>query len=210
MKETFLGNTRMQVYCAILLVCSLVSLPEDYKIDKSNILNQWFVKLGWFWTSVLVLPLLFSSIKINDRESVANAIFRIILSTILWFTSVNLFQFFDTTVGFDISGHTFLLIFSNLLISSEMRLSETNDSSQSGDSNDSMLTKKHKPKIKLILMILTILWDFMLLQTALYYHTIIQKLIAAIWAFGSWYIMHILFYDKTPSHSVYKSPRSRL
>lgn len=188
LKDTFSSNIRVQAYFGIICVLSLLSLPEDYKIDKRNILNQWFVKLGWFWTTALLLPLSFSSIKSSDRDGVAQAIFRVITSTLIWFVSVGTFQFFDTATGIDISGHTFLMIFSNLLISSELSISNSGD-------NDHYVSE-HKPKFILSLRILTALWDFMLIQTALYYHTILQKLIAAIWAFGSWYVMHILFYDK--------------
>lgn len=185
LKETFLSNLRIQIYFAGIVLCSILSLPDDYRIDKKNILNQWFVKLGWFWTSALILPLLFSRLRSDDREGVANALFRFITSTILWFISVNTFQFFDTATGFDISGHTFLLMFSNLLISSEMKLNKIEDEKNS--------------HINIASRVLTILWDFMLLQTALYYHTMIQKLIAAIWASVTWYMMHILFYERLES-----------
>lgn len=202
--RTCLRNTRIQVYCALIIACSLISVPEDYKMDKTNVLNQWFVKLGWFWTCILVVPLLFFNIQDNDREAVSYAMFRILLSTLLWYISVTLFQFVDTTTGFDISGHTFLLIFSNLLITSELELSNTSEFSNKRCSNNMKVKQKSaitnlkiSPKmVKIPLFILTILWDFMLLQTALYYHTILQKTIAALWAIGSWYVLHIFFYDK--------------
>lgn len=198
LKETIASNLRIKAYCGIILVCSCISLSEDYKIDKRNPLNQWFVKLGWFWTTALTLPFLFIGLRNNDRDGVAKALLRTTLSTFIWFFSVNVFQFFDTNTGFDISGHTFLLIFSNLMISSEIRLSDESMSEESKENRDSdTLDSSHRSTMKLSLQILSVLWDFMLLQTALYYHTILQKLIAVIWAIGSWYILHILFYDKS-------------
>lgn len=184
MQQTFRQNVRIPIYCCLILVCSVIPLAEDYKIDKRNILNQWFVKLGWLWTTALILPLMFVNIRIDDRLNVSKAVFRFILSTILWYTSTNFFQILDDMVGFDISGHTFILMFSNLLITSELRLSSQHKGL------DSM---QH---VKISSMLLTLLWDFMLIQTALYYHTVLQKTIAALWAIGSWYLLHILFYER--------------
>jgi len=198
MKRTFLSNIRLQAYSAVILLCPFVSLPEDYKIGKRNILNLLFVKLGWFWTTVLLLPMIFSGIRSNDREGVARSIFRVILGSFLWFISVNTFEILDALTGFDISGHTFLLIFSNLLISSELELSKgARFSARCLEEGDNLLSEKHQQKVTMAAKALTFLWDFMFIQTALYYHTFIQKFIAAIWAFSAWYLMHVTFYHQT-------------
>lgn len=205
LKNTILQNNRVLAYCVLVTFCSLLSLPEDYKVDKRNILNEWFVKIGWFWTNALIIPLLFLTIRVDDRETVSLAIFRIVSSTVLWYTSINLFQYIDTNTGFDISGHTFLLMFSNLIITSEIKLSEqlNSKSNEKSKSNSSEILKFREQKaqslfvIRIVLLVLTALWDFMLLQTALYYHTILQKAIAGIWAIGSWYILHTFFYHKS-------------
>lgn len=209
--QTCLKNTRIPIYCTLILLCSMISAPDDYRVDKRNILNQWFVKMGWFWTTILVLPLLLLNVKEDDKKSVSSAIFRFILSTVLWFLSVNLFQMFDNATGFDISGHTFLLIFSNLVITSELRLSKSLERTTSNGSIGEVDVFQQSSKfIKLSLFVLTILWDFMLFQTALYYHTMIQKAIAAFWAIGSWYIMHVLFYeDKLRVVSGYRPAKSK-
>lgn len=191
-RRTCVSNTRIPVYCFLVLFCSIISLPEDFKIDKANILNQWFVKLGWFWTSTLLLPLAFSSIRVDDKKNVSLAIFRIILSSILWYVSVNFFQFLDSTTGFDISGHTFLLTFSNLLLSSEMKHSEKSTAISKPEACYAILPEA----LKLPLLVLRTIWDFMLLQTILYYHTILQKAVALVWAIGSWYLLHTLFYER--------------
>lgn len=204
-RKTFLQHHRILAYCGVITGCSLLSLSEDYKIDKRNLLNQWFVKIGWFWTNAFVLPLLFLTIKTDDRESVLKALLRVFVSSFLWYTSVNLFQYIDTATGFDISGHTFLLMFSNLIISSELKLvdklkaaSASEKSSQSGDKRARSEDAEQRLFIaKGTLLILSALWDFMLLQTALFYHTLIQKMIAAIWAMASWYILHVVFYHKS-------------
>ena len=193
-RDTCLSNVRIPIYSCLIIVCSLIGVPDDYKIDKRNILNMWFVKIGWFWTSTLMLPLVFASIKTDNKQNVSLAIFRVILSTLLWYLSVNLFQFIDDMTGFDISGHTFLLTFSNLLITSEMRHSEKLDELVNVKT-DTAISAHH---IRLPLMLLSSLWDFMLLQTALFYHTILQKSIALVWAIGSWYLVHTIFYERVP------------
>lgn len=190
-------NIRIPIYLSLIVICSLVSITEDYKIDKKSLLNQWFVKLGWFWTCALVLPILFSNIRSDDKESVSHAIFRITLSTILWYVSVNLFQYLDVTTGFDVSGHTFLLIFSNLLITSELKLYSIKLKLEPRNA----IRPIEFDSLTLPLYMLTILWDFMLIQTALYYHTILQKAIAAAWAIGSWLVLHMLFYRGARSDS---------
>lgn len=195
-KKTVTSNHRILAYSAIILICSIITLPDDYRVDKRNILNQWFVKLGWFWTLTSVSTLLFATTDIDDRETVSQSIFRIVTSTILWYFSVNFFQILDTATGFDISGHTFLLIFSNLIIASELRLIKTlKQNRKDRDSKPSQL-ERHSKTIKIALMSLSVLWDFMLVQTALFYHTLIQKAIAAVWAVASWYILHSAFYQR--------------
>lgn len=190
LKRAVKQNIRIPIYWALILTCSLLSLPEDYKLDKRNLLNQYFVKLGWFWTSSLTLTLLLMTTRMDDRETVFKIVLKWFSSTFLWYTSTNFFEFVDKSVGFDISGHTFILIFSNLIISSELRLLNFENATTSG------FSQTHIPTIKTFLFLLSILWDFMLLQTALYYHTIIQKVIAAVWAVASWYILHITFYEE--------------
>lgn len=178
----------MAAYCVTISICSLLSLPEDYRVDKSNLLNQLFVKLGWFWTLALLTPLMLAPVKSSDKQAVSQEILKLATSTLIWYTSVNLFQYVDNVTGYDISGHTFLLIFSNLLITSELK----NSRHRFEGSSDSGKTKL----LQSFPLVLSLLWDFMLLQTAIYYHTIVQKTIAAAWAFGSWYLMDRLFYEK--------------
>lgn len=196
-------NPRIPVYWALILACSLISLPEDYKLDKRNPLNQYFVKIGWFWTSSLTLTLLFLTTRLDDRETVARIVFKWFSSTFLWYTSTSFFEYMDKEIGFDISGHTYILIFSNLIISSELKLLDEDGS------NITTPGQSQLPTIKTSLLLLSILWDFMLLQTALYYHTMIQKVIAAIWAVGSWYILYVTFYEGSSSTSQNRTIKNR-
>lgn len=197
-KQTCVSNTRIPIYSALVFICSIISLPEDYKINKGNILNLWFVKLGWFWTCVLLLPYMFAGIRVDDRKNVTLAIFRVSLSTLLWYISVNFFQFIDDSTGFDISGHTFLLIYSSLLLTSEIELGEKLTENIQSQSDGVVSTQS----LKLSIIIVRSLWEFMLLQTTLYYHTFLQKIIALVWSVCSWYLVHKLFYSNNKSDKV--------
>lgn len=198
---------RIAAYCGIVTLGSMLTLPDDYKVEKTNVLNQYFVKLGWFWTNILLLPLFYLTIADTDRESVAQTFARIICNSGAWYLSVNLFQILDGITGYDISGHTFLLIFSNLIIFSELRLlagkQQLQDERQTKRTGDSVrqqskllhLNSLQQLRIvKLSLLALTLVWDFMLIQTALYYHTWFQKTLAAAWAISCWYFIDKALY----------------
>lgn len=212
------NKNRIIYYIALVFICSLYDAPDYYKINKSNILNQWFVKLGWFWTIISLIPLQFSSLQDHDKEGLSRSIFKVVLSSILWYISVNIFQFIDDKTGFDISGHTFLLIFSNLILCHELYVAkerkvsalQNNQVKQAKTSNDSKSTSISTclpilANIPLIanksffevanyqVIFISALWDFMLIQTALFYHTLIQKVIALVWAVASWYLLHNAF-----------------
>jgi uncharacterized membrane-anchored protein len=42
--------------------------------------------------------------------------------------------------------------------------------------------------------VLSLIWDFMLLQTSMFYHTMLQKLVAALWAFFAWFMTYRYIY----------------
>ena len=150
------------------------------RTSKGNILNVYFVKLGWGWTLALLSPFIIMTSSIlypgpqvasnqdGNRESrkqekfsqvisifqklVTKDLTRIVVCTLVWYFSVNLFVSIESVYGscavqsgnsttsqvtskfsskyscskqgyiwsgFDISGHTFLLMFSILCIIEE-------------------------------------------------------------------------------------------
>ncbi len=114
------------------------------------------------------------------------------------------------THGFDTSGHTFLLIFSNLILIEECavmigwepfghQLFEERhrfERLQTVHEQWELYTKYSLPLrvIFIAITILTLIWDFMLLQTSMFYHTMFQKLVAALWAFFAWFFTYRYFY----------------
>lgn len=122
----------------------------------------------------------------------------------------------------DISGHVFILVYSNLMLVEECgvmarweslgdRLSglgrefftlQMSPQVFSVPSNRLLLTawgqyRSRTSFLRLLFALstsLTLLWDFMLLQTALFYHSLVEKLVALAWALSCWYLSYrVLF-----------------
>ena len=81
--------------CIYILGTLMISVVSDYKTsaasrsyfaDSENILNQWFVKLGWFWTcSVLgsFIYLTSSTFSCGRPDVVRKSFFRFVISYFL-------------------------------------------------------------------------------------------------------------------------------
>lgn len=111
---------------------------------RDNAVNQYFVKVSWFWTMVCVAPLAVCSGYLLGGLSL-RCVFvsgaRMVVATAAWWSLTNLFLRIDDAVGlcsdgevmgkvacyqgdhiwfgFDISGHVFLLTYSVLLLTEE-------------------------------------------------------------------------------------------
>ena len=238
------------------------------RTDKSSYVNQYFVKIGWFWTLVLMVPFIAMTSEVmssfvskeeaikkesgdeshdhgneNNKSSkmkkIKYIIFRLlskdtarmIVNTIVWYVSVNSFVSIEKSVGscslssvtiretcmkkggswtgFDISGHTFLLMFSTLLMLEEVsvmigwehpfgnHLKEKNQvftkTLRVGPNKQFVTFEKLSTFIRINFIFVTffiLVWDFMLIQTALFYHTMIQKAAAGLWAALSWFVLY--------------------
>lgn len=127
-----------------------------------------------------------------------------------------------TTGGFDISGHVYILIFSNLMIIEECTImtgweplgdrlyalsvefmnivigSQSPTLTNNIEMNRKLYLswsryRSHSRKLRLIFLAITLLsivWDFMLMQTIFFYHSLIEKLLAMLWAFIGWYVCY--------------------
>ncbi len=120
--------------------------------------------------------------------------------------------------GTDFSGHTFLLLYALLIINEEVKSYDKGTKSvdqasakTKNPSGDTLANIDH-PSWKLyskiirilyvLLAALTILWEFMLLSTALYFHDPHHKLIAAGIAVFFWYITYYVWYRPDNNHSL--------
>lgn len=248
------------------------------RIHKNHLLNVWFVKIGWFWVWLLLVPFVhltakiiqltpaeedgaeyiqeYTKVKLSVSVSKAQAesakqqswyqeianffqsqhFFRLLISTVLFFTSTSIFTWYEEATsmcsissinikedcirshhrwsGFDISGHAFLLLFSNLIILEECGIMKGWESFGERLSSQQYYFKKtfklDEPQyvafqkynmyirgLFMCLTLLSLLWDFMLFQTVLFYHTLVQKFVAFVWAIGLWFLTYrIIFKSK--------------
>ena len=126
---------RLIIYFCLVLIggilndfAPLILRSFVYKTQKTNVLNQWFVKIGWFWTTLLTFPFMaltsvvLSSDKqkpIDSNQSNSNnrnnkllkvkrvlsllrtrQLLRLLINSLVWFISTNLFVYFEDYTGF--------------------------------------------------------------------------------------------------------------
>lgn len=220
-----------------------------FKYVKFSIL----VKLGWFWTLILAVPFLwFTSFVTNcgDRNKILyNHLPRIAIATFFWFVWTKIFNVIENNYGrchvktyetkrsclksgnfwhsFDISGHTFILIYSSLVLIEEakpivgwdnikdyLRLEDHNRKTQEPQPNPlralndneiitlKTLYEKYTPIIRLLFVgitVLQLLWDIMLVCTMIYYHRMAEKIVSGLIAIVTWYFTYRAWY---PSKSI--------
>jgi hypothetical protein len=120
----------------------------NYLAQSSNVFNQYFVKFGWAWTLLASLPfVLMTSLVYTGRNlsHVKNHITRVLIATLGWYVFTSIFDFVETKTGqcsnklfmhkidcrknkhewlygFDISGHTFILMHSLFLMIEEVKI----------------------------------------------------------------------------------------
>nr|NP_647944.2 Fat storage inducing transmembrane protein, isoform A [Drosophila melanogaster]Q9VRJ2.1 RecName: Full=Acyl-coenzyme A diphosphatase FITM2; AltName: Full=Fat storage-inducing transmembrane protein; AltName: Full=Fat storage-inducing transmembrane protein 2; AltName: Full=Fat-inducing protein 2 [Drosophila melanogaster]AAF50803.1 Fat storage inducing transmembrane protein, isoform A [Drosophila melanogaster] len=152
-KKTIFFNTDLKValYLGSLFVISVIGdfvpFPKTYFARSDNLFNQYFVKIGWGWTLLFVVPFLVLSaytITCGDHKRMLRHHFpRIVIATFFWFFWTKLFNVVENSYGrcttkgyatkssclkaghlwkgFDISGHAFILIHSSLVLIEEAR-----------------------------------------------------------------------------------------
>ncbi len=250
-KKIVFCNTylRVAVYAVCLFAISamveLVKVPRFY---TNSFLNQYFVKLGWFWTLLLTIPFVFMTSYTyccGKKELLIQHLARLGIATGFWFFWVNFFVYFEGITGqcvdkrelidkiacldagghwyaFDLSGHAFILIYSNLVLIEEARPIRgwegirdlIRDENHTRDNNlhefgplrglnasdfkqVQKLYSKFLPYIRLNFFLITCLsvtWDYMLLSTILFFHSMPEKLFSGFIAIGTWYVTYELWY----------------
>ncbi|VDK43800.1 unnamed protein product [Anisakis simplex] len=175
-------------YLIVVFILSIfaVYVPlsnEYYFVQKDNILNKYGVKLGWFWTCVIVGPFVWYTSRAhgkNAQEAVMD-LSRIVVATALWYFCTNSFVTFERMTGYchgaksssrstcysnggkwmpgiDISGHCFLLIYSILIMCEE---------------------------------------DFELIISILHYHHVFHKVTGALIAVSCWFVTYRFWFPIT-------------
>jgi len=240
---------KVGIYLALLFVGSAMAdagfpFPKTYFSNSQNVLNQYFVKIGWGWTLSLTSAYVYLTASVycaGDRKLIVNHMLRMLVATAIWFTCTNLFVYIESQtgtcssskfrtrqncllkghrwMGFDISGHCFILIFSHLVIAEELRSlrnweriadivrnEQFDHESPIKDLEDDQKLAiktnydKYTPYIRLLFILLTvlaILWDMMLVATVMYFHNMVQKVLGGVFAVLPWYFIYKFWYPSS-------------
>lgn len=144
-------NLKVGLYLGALLVISAIGdtipLPRSYLARSDNLFNSYFVKIGWGWTLLLVLPYVaMTSYTLccgDFKKMLKRSLPRILIATAMWLFWTKFFNYIEYSYGrcsvkgfvskstclkaghlwrgFDISGHAFILIHSSLVLIEESR-----------------------------------------------------------------------------------------
>lgn len=242
----------------VSIIADFITMPRTYFSRSDNMLNQYFVKWGWGWLLTVTVPwvvLTAHTLGCGRRSFLLKHLARLALATIAWLLWIRLFNYIETNYGrclntrdaqlqtkarclqsgkfwsgLDISGHTFILIYSSLILAEEgsslvgwegikdlvMREEHSrttpNDPSTGplrnlSNSDLEFLKKAHKeltPYLRGLFVAMTLqqlLWDIMLISTMLYYHIMIEKFIGGVAAVLTWYVTYQWWY-KTSKNSL--------
>lgn len=179
-----------------------------YTAQPHNIFNDYFVKFGWAWTLAAFAPLaLMSGLSYNGATGAFWSCVRIAIATGVWFGCTKLFDEIRTRLspGLDISGHSFILIWSIMVMVAESSAYEGWDVlRQSLISKQSSTESFGKRRARFLLntftlpmrlgliftALLSILWDVMFFSTILFYHTWVEKIIATGLAIFVWLLVY--------------------
>lgn len=228
-------------------------LASTLSVSKGNILNTYFVKVGWGWTLLLGLPFCALTSFVyccGKRDRILKHVSRFLISTFFWYFWTASYNYVESMFGrcnvkdmkmqskpvclgkgyywqsVDISGHCFILLYSTLILIEECRViigwegvadmireeeynrskCETNSNilsplrNLSSDEFEKLKASYPKltPYIRTLFILITcliIIWDIMLVTTVLFYHNMLEKLIAALSAIITWYFTYYLWYS---------------
>uniref|UniRef100_A0A0A9X571 FIT family protein CG10671 n=2 Tax=Lygus hesperus TaxID=30085 RepID=A0A0A9X571_LYGHE len=247
---------RVLYYLALTFLVSVVMdfAPAGKVIArKDSFLNKYFVKIGWGWTLLVALPFIYLTSFVHscgNREKVIRSVSRLVVATVFWYVTTNFFVYVEAIYGrcniksaalqskaaclgkghfwssVDISGHTFILIYSTLVLIEESRVinnwegitdllrEESHTRSlDNGSLNMNPLRilderdlnflstsyTQFTPYIKALFIAitgLTVIWEMMLWATVLYYHSMLEKFLAALIAVSLWYFTYYIWFPR--------------
>lgn len=251
----FNTNLKVALYLGALFLISLIAdfapVPKSYLSRSDNIFNQYFVKFAWAWNLLLLIPFVSISSYIyccTEKQKVfLHHISRILIATGFWWFWTTFFNIIEASYGkcsaksfsskqaclkdghywngFDISGHSFILIYGSLVLIEEARslvnwdtIKEhirnekhyriTRDTSFNSNPlkqlSDIQLHEvsenynKYTIYVRVLFIgitLLQILWDVMLVCTMLYYHIMVEKFLGGAAAILTWYFTYKVWFS---------------
>ncbi|CAG8520087.1 12694_t:CDS:1 [Dentiscutata heterogama] len=67
-------------------LCNIINpLPESHFSQKDNYFNVWFVKLGWFWTSLVFVLYSWKVIHYKKPDQFKSSLYRLGIATLYWY-----------------------------------------------------------------------------------------------------------------------------
>ncbi|KAJ8965657.1 hypothetical protein NQ314_003974 [Rhamnusium bicolor] len=132
---------------SISLIADVVTIPKIYLSRSDNVFNKIFVKFAWGWNLILLVPfVIFTSLVYccgQKQRILKHHVLRIGIATFFWWFWTSVFNYIEASYGkcgnvnyytkgtclqaghlwngFDLSGHSFILIYGNLFIIEEAR-----------------------------------------------------------------------------------------
>ncbi|GLV34855.1 Fat storage inducing transmembrane protein [Carabus blaptoides fortunei] len=234
------------------LIADFTPMPKTYLSRSDNLFNYYFVKFAWGWNLLLLTPFMLMSTYVyccGEKDKIAKMhLPRIVIATCCWFFWTKLFNIIEANYGrcnvradayntkqeclkagffwhgFDLSGHSFILIYGSLMLIEETRsivnwesirefiriedhYRATKDTSVTNNPLRFLTTaqfqrlkisyEKFTPYIRSLFIAITllqILWDIMLICTMLYYHIMIEKFLGGVIAIFTWFATYRFWY----------------
>lgn len=206
---------------------------------RENAVNQYFVKVSWFWTLVCVVPLTMCSGYLLGGLSFRGLLVsgaRMVVATAAWWSLTTLFIQIDDAVGicsdgdvkgrvacyrgghswlgFDISGHVFLLTYSVLLLTEECQVLNVINSLQNDHgASINMITMDKSQQMwardllkfskgfvqysKILCFVFIVCAGAMVCATCLFFHTFSEKILGLLLAGLVWWFTYRILFSST-------------
>ncbi|XP_048873118.1 acyl-coenzyme A diphosphatase FITM2 [Brienomyrus brachyistius] len=198
------------------IIKCFLPMPETYFSNKRNFLNVYLVKFSWAWHLALLLPFIafFNSIS-NTWGFVLQRLSSQLVSTAIWYICTQFFFYLEDVTGtclentafttkatcrnagfqwdgYDISGHSFILGYSTLVIAEEL-VPMTDVKKAVGFHSH---TSTALNGLYVALNALLAVWIWMFGCTSVYFHDILQKLLGTGFAIAGWYVTYRVWFPK--------------
>ena len=224
----------------ISLITDLLPLPQPAFATKAGLLNVIFARFGWGWTFLAVGAFVYITSYTyccGRKELVQRHLYRLAVGTAWWYLCTSFFDYVEQQtgvctqagilikaecrandgiwIGFDISGHVFLMMYNLLLIGEEVKViadwERINDFIREeefqglgrlkADELDKLkeIFNDYKPFVRMSTVgvtTLSLIWEATLIITILYFHNMPQKLIGAGFAAAGWFLTYHVWYKQ--------------
>ncbi|XP_043980009.1 acyl-coenzyme A diphosphatase FITM2 isoform X1 [Gambusia affinis] len=194
-------------------------VPQSYFSSSKNLVNLYFVKVSWGWTLLLLTPYhVFSRSANQSRAALSKRLLALAIATAVWYVCTRTFLFIEDLTGscfnsktdpiankftskaacreagfhwqgHDISGHSFILSYSSLLIMEEtsaMRVLK-------------MARVDRRTMLNLVyvaLNLIVVTWVWMFACTSVYFHRPQDKFLGTGCGLLGWYMTYRYWYRK--------------